>query len=59
MHCHNKCSFYLLSFSGNLIVVLLCVEMYEETDLDEDLKAEFLCPFCAEDFDVVGPDREW
>ncbi|OAY27688.1 protein DEHYDRATION-INDUCED 19 homolog 4 [Manihot esculenta] len=29
-------------------------EMYEETDLDEDLKAEFLCPFCAEDFDVVG-----
>lgn len=43
-----------MSFSGNLIVVLLCVEMYEETDLDEDLKAEFLCPFCAEDFDVVG-----
>ncbi|XP_021637264.2 protein DEHYDRATION-INDUCED 19 homolog 4 [Hevea brasiliensis] len=29
-------------------------DLYEETDVDEDLKAEFLCPFCAEDFDVVG-----
>ncbi|XP_048321046.1 protein DEHYDRATION-INDUCED 19 homolog 4 [Ziziphus jujuba] len=27
---------------------------HEETDRDDDLKAEFLCPFCAEDFDVVG-----
>lgn len=27
---------------------------YEETDGDDELKAEFLCPFCAEDFDVVG-----
>ncbi|EOY06635.1 Drought-responsive family protein [Theobroma cacao] len=27
---------------------------YEEVDGDEDLKAEFLCPFCAEDFDIVG-----
>ncbi|KAF2289123.1 hypothetical protein GH714_029013 [Hevea brasiliensis] len=30
------------------------MDLYEETDVDEDLKAEFLCPFCAEDFDVVG-----
>lgn len=30
------------------------VDLYEETDVEEDLKAEFLCPFCAEDFDVVG-----
>ncbi|OAY56078.1 protein DEHYDRATION-INDUCED 19 homolog 4 [Manihot esculenta] len=29
-------------------------DLYEENDVDEDLKAEFLCPFCAEDFDVVG-----
>ncbi|XP_065863778.1 protein DEHYDRATION-INDUCED 19 homolog 4-like [Euphorbia lathyris] len=29
-------------------------DLYEETEVDEDLKAEFLCPFCAEDFDVVG-----
>lgn len=29
-------------------------DLYEETDVDEDLKTEFLCPFCAEDFDVVG-----
>ncbi|KAM2888555.1 hypothetical protein FF1_012265 [Malus domestica] len=27
---------------------------HEETDGDDELKAEFLCPFCAEDFDVVG-----
>ncbi len=27
---------------------------YEEVDADDDLKAEFLCPFCAEDFDIVG-----
>ncbi|KAG4157357.1 hypothetical protein ERO13_D02G057600v2 [Gossypium hirsutum] len=27
---------------------------YEEFDGDEDFKAEFLCPFCAEDFDIVG-----
>ncbi|EEF43037.1 conserved hypothetical protein [Ricinus communis] len=31
-------------------------DLYEETEviIEEDLKAEFLCPFCAEDFDVVG-----
>ncbi|KAM1599762.1 hypothetical protein ACFXTN_022310 [Malus domestica] len=28
--------------------------LHEETDGDDELKAEFLCPFCAEDFDVVG-----
>ncbi|KAL6293060.1 hypothetical protein ACE6H2_001202 [Prunus campanulata] len=27
---------------------------HDETDGDDELKAEFLCPFCAEDFDVVG-----
>ncbi|KAM1373278.1 hypothetical protein ACFX2I_023998 [Malus domestica] len=27
---------------------------HEETDGDDELKAEFLCPFCAEDFDIVG-----
>ncbi|XWS08531.1 hypothetical protein CRYUN_Cryun40dG0010700 [Craigia yunnanensis] len=27
---------------------------YEELEGDEDFKAEFLCPFCAEDFDIVG-----
>lgn len=27
---------------------------HEETDGDDEIKAEFLCPFCAEDFDVVG-----
>ncbi|OMO58396.1 Drought responsive protein [Corchorus olitorius] len=27
---------------------------YEEVDADEDFKTEFLCPFCAEDFDIVG-----
>uniref|UniRef100_A0A1J3G842 Protein DEHYDRATION-INDUCED 19-like protein 4 n=1 Tax=Noccaea caerulescens TaxID=107243 RepID=A0A1J3G842_NOCCA len=27
---------------------------YEDLEGDEDLKAEFICPFCAEDFDIVG-----
>ncbi|KAF3950010.1 hypothetical protein CMV_024181 [Castanea mollissima] len=27
---------------------------HEEMDGDEESKAEFLCPFCAEDYDVVG-----
>ncbi|KAM7277555.1 hypothetical protein ACFE04_004689 [Oxalis oulophora] len=28
---------------------------FEETDGgDDELKAEFLCPFCGEDFDIVG-----
>ncbi|GKU85386.1 hypothetical protein SLEP1_g65 [Rubroshorea leprosula] len=27
---------------------------YEEVDRDDDSKAEFLCPFCAENFDIVG-----
>ncbi|XVF62514.1 hypothetical protein PTKIN_Ptkin09bG0014200 [Pterospermum kingtungense] len=27
---------------------------YEDVDGDEDFKSEFLCPFCAEDFDIVG-----
>lgn len=32
------------------------VDLYahDETDGDDELKAEFLCPFCVEDFDVVG-----
>ncbi|KAJ6430802.1 PROTEIN DEHYDRATION-INDUCED 19 [Salix koriyanagi] len=29
-------------------------DLYEETEAEEDLKAEYLCPFCAEGFDVVG-----
>uniref|UniRef100_A0A7N2R656 Uncharacterized protein n=1 Tax=Quercus lobata TaxID=97700 RepID=A0A7N2R656_QUELO len=27
---------------------------HEEMEGDEESKAEFLCPFCAEDYDVVG-----
>ncbi|KAJ4722080.1 Protein DEHYDRATION-INDUCED 19 like [Melia azedarach] len=27
---------------------------YDETDGDDELGALFLCPFCAEDFDIVG-----
>ncbi|KAK9288197.1 hypothetical protein L1049_016646 [Liquidambar formosana] len=26
----------------------------EENDGDDDSRAEYLCPFCAEDFDIVG-----
>ncbi|CAN0855204.1 Protein DEHYDRATION-INDUCED 19 homolog 7 [Linum grandiflorum] len=26
----------------------------DERELEDDPKAEFLCPFCAEDFDVLG-----
>ncbi|KAG7581468.1 Drought induced 19 protein type zinc-binding domain [Arabidopsis suecica] len=27
---------------------------YEDLEGEDDLKAEFICPFCAEDFDIVG-----
>ncbi|KAI9123171.1 hypothetical protein K1719_006060 [Acacia pycnantha] len=27
---------------------------YEDLEGDDDLRAEFICPFCAEDYDVVG-----
>lgn len=27
---------------------------HEEIDGDDESRAEFLCPFCAEDYDVVG-----
>lgn len=26
----------------------------EEYDCEEESRPEFLCPFCAEDFDIVG-----
>ncbi|CAN1281354.1 Protein DEHYDRATION-INDUCED 19 homolog 7 [Linum perenne] len=29
-------------------------DVYEEAELEDDSKAEFMCPFCAEDFDVLG-----
>ncbi|KAJ6989378.1 hypothetical protein D5086_017322 [Populus alba] len=29
-------------------------DLYDEPETEEDLKAEYLCPFCGEDFDVVG-----
>jgi len=29
-------------------------DLFHDTDVEEDLNAEYLCPFCAEDFDVVG-----
>ncbi|KAL8160704.1 hypothetical protein V2J09_002241 [Rumex salicifolius] len=27
---------------------------YEEVDVDEDLEAEYICPFCSEEFDILG-----
>ncbi|KAE9591657.1 putative drought induced 19 type, zinc-binding protein [Lupinus albus] len=27
---------------------------HEDLDGEDDLRSEFLCPFCAEDYDVVG-----
>lgn len=27
---------------------------FEETDGDDDIREEFLCPFCSEYFDIVG-----
>ncbi|KAJ8766413.1 hypothetical protein K2173_022472 [Erythroxylum novogranatense] len=29
-------------------------DLFDEAEGEEDLRAEFLCPFCAENFDVVG-----
>ncbi|KAG6704040.1 hypothetical protein I3843_07G111400 [Carya illinoinensis] len=31
----------------------LCID-WEEVEADDDLKAEYPCPFCPEDFDLVG-----
>ena len=36
------------------LVGFVVLDLYEETEAEEDLKAEYLCPFCAEGFDVVG-----
>ncbi|CAN1281359.1 Protein DEHYDRATION-INDUCED 19 homolog 7 [Linum perenne] len=33
---------------------LIKPNVYEEAELEDDSKAEFMCPFCAEDFDVLG-----
>ena len=27
---------------------------YEDLEGEDDLKSEFICPFCAEVFDIVG-----
>ncbi|XP_068663850.1 protein DEHYDRATION-INDUCED 19 homolog 2-like [Aristolochia californica] len=27
---------------------------FEEIEVDDDLRAEFACPFCSDDFDIVG-----
>lgn len=43
--------------NGGLIVLGveadLCID-WEEVEADDDLKAEYPCPFCPEDFDLVG-----
>ncbi|XP_052306877.1 protein DEHYDRATION-INDUCED 19 homolog 4-like [Populus trichocarpa] len=36
------------------ILIGVWEHLYDETKTEEDLKAEYLCPFCSEDFDVVG-----
>ncbi|KAF9673210.1 hypothetical protein SADUNF_Sadunf10G0000500 [Salix dunnii] len=41
-------------FSASSRRYLTRSDLYEETEAEEDLKAEYLCPFCAEGFDVVG-----
>lgn len=36
---------------------ICCADLYlgfEEMDVDEEHRAEFPCPFCTEDFDIVG-----
>lgn len=27
---------------------------FDENDVDDDIREEFLCPFCSEYFDIVG-----
>ena len=54
------CVFCEIGFLGLILgygkILVLSADLYrhEESDGDDELKAEFLCPFCAEDFDVVG-----
>lgn len=48
-------NFSILLGSFNILVVgYVVLDLYEETEAEQELKQEFLCPFCAEDFDVVG-----
>ena len=35
----------------------MCADLYyggDDMDGDDESRPEFMCPFCAEDFDVVG-----
>lgn len=45
---------WISRLSGIVVGADLYLGGHEDTDGDDDLRAEFLCPFCAEDYDVVG-----
>ena len=32
----------------------LCIDLEEEIEDDDESKTEYPCPFCIEDFDLVG-----
>ncbi|KAF7144907.1 hypothetical protein RHSIM_Rhsim04G0231600 [Rhododendron simsii] len=36
------------------VCVCVCADVYDEVDGEEETRPEFMCPFCAEDYDVVG-----
>ncbi|XP_061946243.1 protein DEHYDRATION-INDUCED 19 homolog 4-like [Populus nigra] len=46
------------SISELLFIFIFCwfvvLDLYDETETEEHLKAKYLCPFYGEDFDVVG-----
>ena len=49
--------FWCLFISDYLIFIFVNVDMFmgfDENDGDDDIREEFLCPFCSEYFDIVG-----
>ena len=58
--CFGLCS---CGFCGSLVIfkylILIFVNLdmfmgFDENDGDDDIREEFLCPFCSEYFDIVG-----
>jgi len=49
--------FWCLFIFKYLILIFVNLDMFmgfDENDGDDDIREEFLCPFCSEYFDIVG-----
>lgn len=46
--------FSLIYMESHLLSFFPILTMVADLCLEEDAKAEFICPFCADEFDMVG-----